>query len=144
MPKNDAALLCLEFEDNHNAFAVFGDLNKNLNAIEKALEIRIDQMGNRVELSGREKAIQAAAEILNDLYHRVSDGQELSIDVVKDSLKLAQRNHKLDSLDGKSTMLATKKLSLSLGLQRKKNMLRHYKNMILFLVWGQREQEKHT
>ena len=109
MPKNDATILRLEFEDNYNAFAVFGDLNKNLIAIEKALEVRIDQMGNHVELSGRENAIQAAAEILNDLYRRSCSGQDLSVDVIKDNLKLAQKNHNLDSLDGKGTALSTKK-----------------------------------
>lgn len=109
MPRNDAAILRLEFEDNHHAFAVFGDLNKNLNAIEKALEVRIDQMGNHVELSGRENAIQAAAELLNDLYRRASEGQDLSVDIIKDNLKLAQKNHNLDSLEGKATTLSTKK-----------------------------------
>ncbi|MEM6603257.1 MAG: PhoH family protein [Pseudomonadota bacterium] len=109
MPKENAAILRLEFEDNGHAFMVFGDLNRNLTAIEKKLSVRIDQNGNQVELSGAENAVEAAAELLNDLYHHASTNVPLSEDHVEDKLKLVIENHRLDSLECQKTSLATKK-----------------------------------
>lgn len=109
MPNKESVVLTLEFQDNTHAFTIFGDLNRNLIALEKALQIRIDQIGNKVELSGAEKSVEVAAELLNNLYHKSSQGQNITVHDLEDGLRLVRDNHKMNSLDDKEVTIQTRK-----------------------------------
>ena len=109
MPNEKSVVLTLEFQDNKHAFTIFGDLNRNLIALEKAMHIRIDQIGNKVELSGTQKSVEIAAELLNNLYHKSSQGQNITSSDFEDGLRLIGDNHKITNLDDKDVTIQTRK-----------------------------------
>jgi phosphate starvation-inducible PhoH-like protein len=58
----------LSFSDNAKASILFGDLNKNLQILEKSAGVTINARGSSVKMSGLAHEVELAATLLNQLY----------------------------------------------------------------------------
>ncbi len=64
----------LDFADNTNAQILFGDLNRNLQAVEQSAGVSIHARGNSVQVSGRSHAVELAVSVLEQLYGLIARG----------------------------------------------------------------------
>ncbi len=64
----------LHFDDNTNAAILFGDLNRNLQTIEKGSGVKINVRGNDVNLVGQEHEIKLISDLLRQLYDLIGKG----------------------------------------------------------------------
>ncbi len=64
----------LHFDDNTNAAILFGDLNRNLQTIEKGSGVKINVRGNDVNLVGQEHEIKLISDLLRQLYDMIGKG----------------------------------------------------------------------
>lgn len=64
----------LSFSDNTNASALYGDLNKNLIALEKSSGVTINVRGTSLRISGMPHEVELVSELLNQLYELIGRG----------------------------------------------------------------------
>lgn len=64
----------LEFDDNANACLLYGDLNKNLQTIEKSSGVSINARGNNLTIQGMQHEVDVAADLLTQLYELIGKG----------------------------------------------------------------------
>jgi phosphate starvation-inducible PhoH-like protein len=64
----------ITFSDNNNACALYGDLNKNLQALEKSTGVRISARGTSLRISGLAHDVEVITELLNQLYELIGKG----------------------------------------------------------------------
>ncbi len=64
----------LAFEDNETVISLYGDLNRNLQVIEKSLEVKISTRGNSLSISGSQHSVDIASELLSQLYDLIGKG----------------------------------------------------------------------
>ena len=67
----------LDFPDNTRAVALYGPLNKNLQAVEKCSGVVIHARGTSLRLVGVPHEVELVAELLNQLYELVGRGYPL-------------------------------------------------------------------
>lgn len=64
----------LTFSDNGNACILYGDLNRNLQALEKSTSVSISARGNNVRIVGLPYDVELVADLLNQLYELIGKG----------------------------------------------------------------------
>lgn len=64
----------ITFSDNNNACALYGDLNKNLQALEKSTGVKIGARGTSLRISGLAHDVEVITELLNQLYELIGKG----------------------------------------------------------------------
>ncbi len=64
----------LDFADNASAQVLFGDLNRNLQAVEQSAGVSIHARGNTLQVSGRSHAVELAVSVLEQLYGLIIRG----------------------------------------------------------------------
>jgi phosphate starvation-inducible PhoH-like protein len=64
----------LTFSDNSNACILYGDLNRNLQALEKSTNVSISARGNNVKIGGLSYDVDLVADLLNQLYELIGKG----------------------------------------------------------------------
>ncbi len=64
----------LDFADNASAQILFGDLNRNLQAVEQSAGVSIHARGNTLQVSGRSHAVELAVSVLEQLYGLIIRG----------------------------------------------------------------------
>jgi phosphate starvation-inducible PhoH-like protein len=64
----------INFGDNTSACALYGDLNKNLQALEKRSGVTINARGTTVRVSGLPHDVELIADLLNQLYELIGKG----------------------------------------------------------------------
>jgi len=64
----------LTFSDNSNACILYGDLNRNLQALEKSTNVSISVRGNNVKIGGLPYDVDLVADLLNQLYEIIGKG----------------------------------------------------------------------
>jgi len=69
--------------------ALFGQYDRNLVALENRLDVYITARGNRVGLEGTAEQVALAREVLQDLYQRISRGEEVDTGLVDASIAMA-------------------------------------------------------
>jgi len=79
----------LRFPDNRLLPALFGEHDRNLARLEKALDVRLSSRGNRISVSGPESATGIASAALNALYHRLERGLPVDAAEVDAAVRLA-------------------------------------------------------
>jgi len=84
----------LAFADNDIARSLYGDLNKNLAAIEKTAGVSLNVRGNAVAIVGPGHAVQVAASVLEQLYELVKEGYPLYPPDVAYGLRILERSPK--------------------------------------------------
>ena len=80
-PKNKTALQPLSrdlnFADNSLTATLFGDLNKNLQIVEKCCGVTIHVRGMGVHILGLDHEVELAAELLNQFYELIRKGLKI-------------------------------------------------------------------
>lgn len=64
----------ITFSDNNNACALYGDLNKNLQALEKSTGVKISARGTTLRINGLAHDVEVITELLNQLYELIGKG----------------------------------------------------------------------
>ena len=64
----------LTFSDNSHACTLYGDLNRNLQALEKSTSVNINVRGNNVRIAGLPYEVDLVADLLNQLYELIGKG----------------------------------------------------------------------
>lgn len=67
----------LHFEDNASASLLFGDLNRNLQTVEKGSSVKINVRGNDLNIIGPEHEVKLVSQLLRQLYDLIGKGYPL-------------------------------------------------------------------
>jgi phosphate starvation-inducible PhoH-like protein len=94
-PRSDNGLaspiapVVLDFDDNRLASMLFGQYGQNLALIERRLGVVAEQRGNHVAVVGPEEGVAQARRVLEGLYARLKQGDELIAGDVEGAIRLA-------------------------------------------------------
>jgi phosphate starvation-inducible PhoH-like protein len=86
----------LNFDDNDLARLLYGDLNKNLVTIEKAVGVSVKARGNQLTLKGLRHEVEVAHLALNQLYDLIKAGYPVYPSDVAYGLRILERSSKAD------------------------------------------------
>jgi phosphate starvation-inducible PhoH-like protein len=89
-PRDSKARFNLQFADNALLPQLFGEHDKHLERIERALGVALVSRGNRLSISGPEHGADVARVALTALYDRLKRGEEIDAHAVDAALRLAQ------------------------------------------------------
>jgi phosphate starvation-inducible PhoH-like protein len=91
----------LSFENNQLASTLFGQFDENLHMLEQRLGIEAAARGNHVHLRGSSEACANAADVLEALYTRLEEGNEITPGDFDGALRVASyRGDAQDPLPG--------------------------------------------
>jgi len=113
----DLSRLEMSFDKPHIINAVFGEFDRNLVTIENRLGVYISARGNRVQIEGEAGAIGRARDVLNDIYSRLSRGQEIDTEAVQSIIAMTAEPTlegivRKDATDAPGIMIRTRKKTL--------------------------------
>ena len=113
----DLSRLEMSFDKPHLINAVFGEFDRNLVTIENRLGVYISARGNRVQIEGEAGAIGRTRDVLNDIYSRISRGQEMDSEAVQSIIAMTAEPTlegivRKDTPDAPSIMIRTRKKTL--------------------------------
>ena len=80
----------LEFPDNRLLVALCGEYDRNLVNLEKELGVQVIRRGNQLHVMGEGAAVTRAADTLQALYGRLSEGREVEPGDVTGALRLSE------------------------------------------------------
>ncbi|HPF46563.1 MAG: PhoH family protein [Emcibacteraceae bacterium] len=78
----------LEFEDNHLLQALYGEHNSNLARIENEFGCTLSGKGNLLSFEGPEEACNLSRDVLLNLYNRLEQGYDVTVDDVDGAIRL--------------------------------------------------------
>jgi phosphate starvation-inducible protein PhoH and related proteins len=96
---DNAAQVALTFDDNRLASALFGQYGQNLALIERRLGVVANSRGNHITLEGSREACEQARRVLENLYERLKNGDELVQGDVEGNIRLAMAQGSLFDFD---------------------------------------------
>ncbi len=96
---DNATQIALTFDDNRLASVLFGQYGQNLALIERRLRVVANSRGNHVTLEGSREACEQARRVLESLYERLKQGDELVQGDVDGSIRLAMAQGSLFDFD---------------------------------------------
>ena len=113
----DLSRLEMSFDKPHLINAVFGEFDRNLVTIENRLGVYISARGNRVQIEGEAGAIGRTRDVLNDIYSRISRGQEIDSEAVQSIIAMTAEPTlegivRKDAADVPGIMIRTRKKTL--------------------------------
>ena len=113
----DLSRLEMSFDKPHLINAVFGEFDRNLVTIENRLGVYISARGSRVQIEGEAGAIGRARDVLNDIYSRLSRGQEMDTEAVQSIIAMTAEPTlegivRKDATDAPGIMIRTRKKTL--------------------------------
>src|ERR1700758_3598222 len=85
---DSATQTTLTFDDNRLASLLFGQYGENLALIERRLGVVANSRGNQVTLDGSREACDQARRVLEILYERLKNGDELVQGDVEGNIRL--------------------------------------------------------
>ena len=100
----------LEFDDNKLLPELYGEHDKHLVQIEKALGISLVNRGNQLAISGPQDAIEVAVSALDSLYRRIESGQPIEKADVTAAIRMIDEPKNL--FGEQETMIRTPKKQL--------------------------------
>jgi phosphate starvation-inducible PhoH-like protein len=80
----------LHFESNDQANTLFGDLNKNIQVLEKGTNAKVKIRGTTVKITGSKHEVQLAANLLEQLYELIGTGYPIYSSDFAFGLKILQ------------------------------------------------------
>jgi phosphate starvation-inducible PhoH-like protein len=95
----NATQIALTFDDNRLASVLFGQYGQNLALIERRLGVVANSRGNHVTLEGSREACEQARRVLENLYERLKNGDELVQGDVEGNIRLAMAQGSLFDFD---------------------------------------------
>jgi len=81
--------LDLEFDDPQILGDLFGEYDRNIVAIENRLGVYIAARGTKLKIEGEEEAVAQAGAVLNGIYNRLEQGQEIDTGAVEAIIAMA-------------------------------------------------------
>ena len=96
---DNATQIALTFDDNRLASVLFGQYGQNLALIERRLGVVANSRGNHVTLEGSREACEQARRVLENLYERLKNGDELVQGDVEGNIRLAMAQGSLFDFD---------------------------------------------
>ena len=96
---DNATQVALSFDDNRLASVLFGQYGQNLALIERRLGVVANSRGNHVTLDGSREACEQARRVLENLYERLKNGDELVQGDVEGNIRLAMAQGSLFDFD---------------------------------------------
>ena len=113
----DLSRLEMNFDKPHLINGVFGEFDRNLVTIENRLGVYISARGNRVQIEGEAGAIGRTRDVLNDIYSRLSRGQEIDTEAVQSIIAMTAEPTlegivRKDAADAPGIMIRTRKKTL--------------------------------
>ncbi len=96
---NNTTQIALTFDDNRLASMLFGQYGQNLALIERRLGVVANSRGNHVTLDGSREACEQARRVLESLYERLKNGDELMQGDVEGNIRLAMAQGSLFDFD---------------------------------------------
>ena len=87
--REDHEQVVLAFDDNRLASQLFGQYGQNLALIERRLGVVAEQRGNHVAVAGPAEGVAQARRVLEGLYQRLKQGDELIAGDVEGAIRLA-------------------------------------------------------
>jgi phosphate starvation-inducible protein PhoH and related proteins len=96
---DNATQIALTFDDNRLASVLFGQYGQNLALIERRLGVVANSRGNHVTLEGSREACEQARRVLENLYERLKNGDELVQGDVDGNIRLAMAQGSLFDFD---------------------------------------------
>ncbi|WP_395614777.1 PhoH family protein [Sphingorhabdus sp.] len=113
----DLSRLEMSFDKPHLINAVFGEFDRNLVTIENRLGVYISARGNRVQIEGEAGAIGRTRDVLNDIYSRLSRGQDMDTEAVQSIIAMTAEPTlegivRKDAADAPGIMIRTRKKTL--------------------------------
>jgi phosphate starvation-inducible protein PhoH and related proteins len=96
---DNATQIALTFDDNRLASVLFGQYGQNLALIERRLGVVANSRGNHVTLEGPREACEQARRVLENLYERLKNGDELVQGDVEGNIRLAMAQGSLFDFD---------------------------------------------
>src|SRR6476660_9690222 len=84
-----ATQIVLAFDDNRLASMLFGQYGQNLALIERRLGVVAEQRGNHVSVAGSRDGVEQTRRVLEGLYERLKQGDELVSGDVEGAIRLA-------------------------------------------------------
>lgn len=82
----------LEFDDNKQLAALFGQHDENLTRIEQLLGVAISARGNHLVVEGEEVSVLVAEMALHNLYAKSSHGKTINLSEVDDTIRMIEPN----------------------------------------------------
>ncbi|MGB6535168.1 MAG: PhoH family protein [Xanthobacteraceae bacterium] len=104
--------IALSFDDNRLASALFGQYGQNLALIERRLGVVANSRGNHVNLEGSREACEQARRVLQTLYERLKNGDELARGDVEGNIRLAMAQGSLFDFDAGATRESFEEINL--------------------------------
>lgn len=92
----DMSRLEMSFDKPNLITNVFGEFDRNLVAIENRLGVYISARGNKVQIEGEAGSSARARDVLNDIYSRVSRGEDIDVEAVQSIIAMSSE----PTLDG--------------------------------------------
>ncbi len=77
----------VSFDDNHKAQTLFGQYDEHLAILERDLHLEAVARGNKVSLRGSKTAIEQARLVLDVLFSRIEDGEDVQAGDVEGAIK---------------------------------------------------------
>ncbi len=96
---DNATQIALTFDDNRLVSVLFGQYGQNLALIERRLGVVANSRGNHVTLEGSREACEQARRVLENLYERLKNGDELVQGDVEGNIRLAMAQGSLFDFD---------------------------------------------
>ncbi|MGB6508942.1 MAG: PhoH family protein [Xanthobacteraceae bacterium] len=96
---DNATQIALTFDDNRLALVLFGQYGQNLALIERRLGVVANSRGNNVTLEGAREACEQARRVLENLYERLKNGDDLVQGDVEGNIRLAMAQGSLFDFD---------------------------------------------
>jgi phosphate starvation-inducible PhoH-like protein len=84
----------LRFDDNQLLLSLCGERNANLQAVEKALQIRLNLRGDAITMVGDEAGVKVARRVLEQLYGLLKEGYPLYPSDVTHAVQILSGNHR--------------------------------------------------
>jgi phosphate starvation-inducible PhoH-like protein len=91
---SESASVELTFDDNDLARSLYGDLNKNLAALEKAAGVSLNVRGNALTIVGMDHEVRVAASVLEQLCELIKEGYPVYPPDVAYGLRILERSPK--------------------------------------------------
>ncbi|WP_416900331.1 MAG: PhoH family protein [Minwuia sp.] len=121
--------MIVDFDDNTLLSALFGDHDQNLVRLEQQLGVSLTTRGNRILIGGEPDLCQRARGILQSLYQRVVQGQNVGRREIDDAIRLGE-----DNIDAGGVVIQTRKRTIQ---PRSPNQIHYARNLLEHeLVFG--------
>lgn len=105
-------LLCITFNDTKLIAPLFGERDRHLSYIEKALQVSTSSRSNILSISGKAENVAQAATAIKNLYKTLEDGMDVGLTEVDAAIRMASPHVIKHTESRNAPLLATKRKNI--------------------------------